>query len=422
MYGRRRKNSTKFVDSRFDTTNKRLHHYWWLPAVLVVVFLCGLGFSSHQVVHQRVMSVIQPSTSSETPPQAQPTEGSPTKATQSSEQPGGEGAKEANVYAATTDTQVGDRFASIPERVYVPNVGDGTVDVIDPETFEIVNHYAVGEIPHHVTPSWDMKKLYVNNEGSSSLTVIDPKTGKPTDTISVPYPYNLYFTPDGKKAIVVVERLQTLEFRDPDTWRLLGSVYIPYAGVDHMDFSANGDFLLASSEWGGVVTKVDTKEMKLTGSIEVGGNPVDVKLSPDGKVFYVANQGQGYGGVHLIDPRAMKQLKFIPTGAGAHGLYVSKDEKSLYVANRRAETISVIDFATRKVSATWEVGGSPDMLQLSPDGTQLWYADRYNGTVSVVNARSGKLIHRIAVGYYPHGLTYFPNVGRFSLGHNGVYR
>jgi YVTN family beta-propeller protein len=368
------------------------------------------------------MSVIQPSTSSVTPPQAQPIEGSPAKATQSSEQPRAEGSKETNLYAATTDTQVGDRFASIPERVYSPNVGDATVDVIDPETFEIVDHYAVGEIPHHVTPSWDMKKLYVNNEASSSLTVIDPKTGKPTDTVSVPYPYNLYFTPDGEKAIVVVERLQTLEFRDPDTWRLLGSVYITSPGVDHLDFSAEGDYLLTSSEWGGVVTKVDTKKMKITGSIDVGGNPVDVKLSPDGKVFYVANQGEGYGGVHVIDPRAMKQLKFIPTGAGAHGLYVSRDAKSLYVANRLAGTISVIDFATRKATAKWEVGGSPDMLQLSPDGTQLWYADRYNGTVSVVNARSGKLINRIAVGYYPHGLTYFPNVGRFSLGHNGVYR
>jgi YVTN family beta-propeller protein len=285
-----------------------------------------------------------------------------------------------------------------------------------------VDHYAVGEIPHHVTPSWDMKKLYVNNEASSSLTVIDPKTGKPTGIIPIPYPYNLYFTPDGKKAIVVVERLQVLEFRDPDTWKPLGSVYIPSPGVDHMDFSADGSYLLASSEWGGTVTKVDIDEMKVTGQVEVGGNPVDVKLSPDGSVFYVANQGRGLGGVHVIDPKTMKVLKFIPTGRGAHGLYPSRDARSLYVANRRTGTISVIDFATRKVTDTWEVGGSPDMLQLSPDGTQLWYADRYDGTVSVVDTRSGKLLQRIPVGYYPHGITYFPNVGRFSLGHNDVYR
>jgi YVTN family beta-propeller protein len=353
---------------------------------------------------------------SEAVPRTQPADavGSSTKS--------GEGTKETNVYSATMTTELGKAVVDLPERVYVPNVGDGTVDVIDPHTYKVVDHYAVGEVPHHVTPSWDMNKLYVNNEGSSSLTAIDPKTGKPTGTIPVPYPYNLYFTPDGKKAIVVVERLQTLEFRDPKTWDLLGSVYIPSPGVDHIDFSADGDYLLASSEWGGMVTKVDMSEMKITGEIYLGGNPVDIKLSPDGSVFYVANQGPDFGGVHVIDPKMMKQLKFIPTGAGAHGLYVSRDAKSLYVANRLAGTISVIEFATRKVTDTWEVGGSPDMLQLSPDGTQLWYADRYNGTVSVVDTRSGKLIHRITVGYYPHGITYFPNVGRFSLGHNGVYR
>jgi YVTN family beta-propeller protein len=336
--------------------------------------------------------------------------------------PGSGKITETNVYAKTTETRVDKRFAGIPERVYVPNVGDNTVDVIDPKTLRVVDHYAVGQMPHHVTPSWDMKELYVNNEASSSLTVIDPGSGEPGGTIRVPYPYNLYFTPDGKEAIVVVERLQTLQFRDPRTWRLLGSLYIPSPGVDHMDFSADGRYLLASSEWGGVVTKVDTHKMRITGQIDLGGAPVDVKLSPDGSVFYVANQGVGFGGVHVIDPKTMRQVKFIPTGAGAHGLYVSRDTKSLYVANRLAGSISVIDLSTRKVSDTWHVGGSPDMLQLSPDGTQLWYADRYNASVSVVDTRSGRLLHRIPVGYFPHGITYFPNVGRYSLGHNGVYR
>jgi YVTN family beta-propeller protein len=374
-----------------------------------------------------ISAIIQPLTPSEKPPDSRPSgaERSPTKSDggpSSSGEKSTEQSTATNVYAATTSTKVSEQLADIPQRVYVPNVGDGTVDVIDPKTFEVVDHYAVGAIPHHVTPSWDMKELYVNNEGSSSLTVIDPRTGEPSGVVSVPYPYNLYFTPDGEEAIVVVERLQTLEFRDPHTWKLLGSVYVPSPGVDHMDFSADGRYLLATSEWGGTVTKVDTKQMKITGELEVGGNPVDVKLSPDGSVFYVANQAPEYGGVHVIDPKTMKQLEFIPTGAGAHGLYVSRDTKSLYVANRLAGTISVIDFGTRKVVQTWEVGGSPDMLQLSPDGTQLWYADRYNGTVSVVDTRSGKLIRRIVVGYYPHGITYFPNVGRYSLGHNGVYR
>jgi YVTN family beta-propeller protein len=388
----------------------------WLLAVLVLASLFGLGYSFTEVEQDRIRSLIQPSTHSKTSSQPQTADAgeSPTKS--------GEDVKESNIYSDTTATKLGEAVAGIPERVYVPNVADATVDVIDPDTFEVVDHYAVGEIPHHVTPSWDMKKLYVNNEASSSLTVIDPKTGRPDGIVPVPYPYNLYFTPDGEKAIVVVERLQTVEFRDPDTWKVLGSVYVPSPGVDHMDFSVDGDYLLASSEWGGVVTKIDTQEMKITGQIEVGGAPVDVKLSPDGSVFYVANQGEGFGGVHVIAPKTMKEVGFIPTGQGAHGLYPSKDTRSLYVANRLAGTISVIDFATRKVTDTWEVGGSPDMLQLSPDGEQLWYADRYHDAVSVVDTSTGKLLRRIAVGYYPHGITYFPNVGRFSLGHNGIYR
>jgi YVTN family beta-propeller protein len=402
-------------------TRKKRRRDLCLVGALVLVSLFALGYSFVEAKQASIRSGIQSFTQSERSPQPQ-TDDSGRSPAKGGEEKSGESAKETNVYAGTTSTKVGEQMAGVRERVYVPNVADATMDVIDPETFKVVDHYAVGEIPHHVTPSWDMKKLYVNNEASSSLTVIDPKTGKPTGFIPVPYPYNLYFTPDGKKAIVVVERLQMLEFRDPDTWRPMGSVYIPSPGVDHMDFSADGSYLLASSEWGGMVTKVDIEEMKITGQVKVGGNPVDVKLSPDGSVFYVANQGRAFGGVHVIDPKTMKEIKFIPTGKGAHGLYPSRNAKSLYVTNRRAGTISVIDFATREVTDTWEVGGSPDMLQLSPDGTQLWYADRYHGTVSVVDTRSGKLLHRIPVGYYPHGITYFPNVGRFSLGHNGVYR
>jgi YVTN family beta-propeller protein len=404
-----------------DAAEKRRRRDLWLVGALILMSLFGLGYSFASAQQAKIRSVTEPSTHSERPPHPQTADTGRLSA-KGGEEKSGESANETNVYAETTSTKVGEQIAGVPERVYVPNVADATMDVIDPETFEVVDHYAIGEIPHHVTPSWDMKKLYVSNEASSSLTVINPKTGKPTDVIPVPYPYNLYFTPDGEKAIVVVERLQTLEFRDPDTWKLTGSVYIPSPGVDHMDFSADGDYLLASSEWSGMVTKVDTRQMKITDQVRVGGAPVDVKLSPDGSVFYVANQSRRFGGVHVIDPKTMKEVKFIPTGKGAHGLYPSRDAESLYVANRLAGTISVIDFATRKVTDTWYVGGSPDMLQLSPDGSQLWYSDRYHGSVSVADTRSGKLLHRIPVGYYPHGIAYFPNVGRFSLGHNGVYR
>jgi YVTN family beta-propeller protein len=328
--------------------------------------------------------------------------------------------EEENVYAATMTSEVKDSLAGLPERVYVPNVVENSITVIDPATFEIVDSYQVEQLPYHVTPSWDMSQLLVNNEESSTFTVIDPETGRPSDTISAPFPYNFYYTPDGKTAIVVVERLQTLEFRDPKTWELKGSVYIPWPGVDHLDFSKDGDYFLASSEWSGVVSKVDVEKMELVDYAEVGALPIDIKLSPDGKYFYVADQGSM--GVHVIEPEEMKEVDFVPTGQGAHGLQVSRDAKSLYVSNRLEGTVSVIDFKTRKVTDKWVTGGTPDMFQLSPDGRQLWVSGRYDGAVYVIDTESGELLSTIYTGAQPHGIAYFPNPGRFSLGHNGVYR
>ena len=310
--------------------------------------------------------------------------------------------------------------ADIPVRVYVPNSDAHTLTVIDPATFQIVGTFATSSVPHHVTPAWDLTKLYVNNTSGNSITVIDPRTGKPGETFSVTDPYNLYFTPDGTKAVVVAERLQRLDFRDPHTWALIKSVPIPGSGVDHLDFSADGKYLIASTEFSGHVVKVDTEKMEVTGSLAVGGLPIDVKMSPDGSVFYVTNQGKH--GVHVIDPEAMKEIAFLATGPGAHGLNYSRDTKRLFVSNRLGGSISVIDPAKNEVIATWKVGGSPDMLQVSTDGSQIWVSNRFHGSVSVIDANDGHVIKTIATGAGAHGVSFFPQPGRFSVGHNGVYR
>ncbi len=325
-----------------------------------------------------------------------------------------------NVYAATTSGTYAPAVAGIPIRVYVPDNDSNDVRVIDPNTFKVVRRFAVGSEPQHISPSWDLRHLYVGNVYSNSLTEIDPRSGRPGRTINVPDPYNLYFTPDGKHAIDVSEGRDTLYFYDPQTWKLQGSLPIPYRGPDHLDFSADGSYFLISTEYGGVVVKVQVQPRKIVGAVNVGGSTVDVKVAPGGDVFYVANQIRG--GVSVIDPNTMKEVKFIPTGAGAHGFAMARDARHLYVTNRLGGTISVIDTRTQRVTATWHVGRSPDMLQVSADGTQLWTSNRFDASVSVIDTLSGKVLHVIPVGGHPHGLTLFPQPGRYSLGHNGVYR
>jgi YVTN family beta-propeller protein len=325
-----------------------------------------------------------------------------------------------NIYSYTLTPHLSPAVANVPLRVYVPNSDAASVSVIDPTTMKVVDRFSVGVRPHHVTPSWDLTKLYVNNTEGNTLTEIDPMTGRPTRNIPITDPYNLYFTPDGTKAIVVAERYQRLDFYNPADWSFIKSVGIPWAGVDHADFTADGRYFIASCEFSGQVVKVDTEAMEVVGRVNVGSMPIDVKMSPDGTVLYVANQGRH--GVSLVDPETMTEIGFLRTGTGAHGLNVSRDAATLFVSNRMEGTISVIDFATRSVRETWRVGGSPDMIQVSADGTRLWTSNRFHGSVSVIDTTTGKLIATIPTGAGAHGVSLFPQPGRYSVGHNGVYR
>lgn len=329
-----------------------------------------------------------------------------------------------DVYAATRPGNLSPVVQSFPERVYVPNGGNDTVDVIDPKTFKIIDHFSVGREPQHVTPSYDLKTLWVLSDLGDSLARVDPATGKKVDTIPVMDPYNMYYTPDGHYAIVVAERLRRLDFRDAQTMKMVESVRVPCRGVDHMDFSADGRYLIASCEFSGELVKVDVATRKLLGVLKVPGHamPQDVRLTPDGSLFFSADMAAN--GVHEIDGEAFKIVGFIPTGKGAHGLYFSRDSKMMYVSNRGEGTISLVDVKTRKVATKWTIpgGGSPDMGGVSADGKVLWLSGRYDSDVYALDTTDGHLLARIRVGKGPHGLCFYPQPGRYSLGHTGNMR
>jgi YVTN family beta-propeller protein len=328
--------------------------------------------------------------------------------------------KATGVYDHTGPADLSPAVAGVPSRVYVPNTENDSVDVIDPATFKIVDHFAVGDVPQHIAPAWDLKTLYVTNNSGNSLTPIDPVTGKPGPPIPVDDPYNLYFTPDGAHAIVVAEALRRLDIRDPRTWALQKSVPTPCNGVDHADFTADGRQMLLSCEFDGQLLRFDLDRLEITGTVNVGGSPVDVRLTPDGSVFLVANQKRS--GVSIVDIADMREIGFVATGEGAHGVYPSRDATAFYVSNRLAGSVTVLDATTRAVTATWKIGGSPDMGGVSTDGTQLWLTGRYHRSVYVIDTRTGELIHTIKVGRGPHGLCLFPQPGRFSMGHTGNFR
>lgn len=331
-----------------------------------------------------------------------------------------------NIYAHTLPGMLAPVARRARYLVYAPDSqGDG-VYVINPRTYKVIRFIQSGQMVQHVVPAWDLRTLYATNDLGDSLTPINPDTGRRAGpNIQVTDPYNMYFTPDGRHAIVVEEANRTLAFRNPHTFALQKALPVDCAGVDHMDFSADGSFALASCEFSGQMVQVNLRTKSVMRYIDVGGSPQDVKLSPDGRTFFVANRylpARGASGVQLIDARTMRVLRFIPTRLDAHGLYVSRNTRALYVTNRAGGAITVIDFTTRRIIAVWRVPGTPDMGGVSPDGKVLWLAGRYTGSVYAISTRTGRLIASIPAGISPHGLCIWPQPGRYSTGHTGVMR
>jgi YVTN family beta-propeller protein len=333
-------------------------------------------------------------------------------------------ANPANIYADAGANMLSPAVSGVPYRIYVPNSGGSTVTVIDPNTYRVITTYQTGSEPQHVVPSYDMRTLYSTNDLANSLTPIDPHTGLPAGpNIPVDDPYNMYFTPDGRYAVVVAEAHAHLDFRDPHTFALEHRIDVNCSGVDHIDFAANGAYLIATCEFSGQLVRVDLHTLKVDGYLDLpGSSPQDIKLDPTGHTFYVADKN--HAGVWLIDAASFRPVGFIPTGPDAHGLYPSRDDRDLYVTNRGNGSITVIDFATEKIATTWRIpgGGSPDMGNVSPDGKVLWVSGRYNAVVYAISTTNGQLLAEIPVGSQPHGLCVWPQPGRYSLGHTGITR
>ena len=346
-------------------------------------------------------------------------------------------------------------------RVYVPNLRGNSVSVIDPEKMKVVDTFKVGQSPQHVVVGYDLRTLWAANNAersnNGSLTPIDPRTGKPGTAVPVDDPYNMYFTPDGKSAIVVAEARHRLDFRDPKTMAMQYQIDAPKCGgINHADFSMDGKSAFFTCEFDGSIAKIDLVDRKVAGYLVLKmpatrlkdkvvadggpttevctskkGMPQDIRFSPDGRKLYVADMEAD--GVHVLDAASFTETGFIATGVAAHGLYPSRDGKRLYVANRGSHrihgprhgpgSVTVLDFASEKIVANWKIpgGGSPDMGNVTADGRFLWLSGRYDDVVYRFDTTSGD-VRQIAVGQEPHGLTVWPQPGRYSLGHTGNLR
>jgi YVTN family beta-propeller protein len=329
----------------------------------------------------------------------------------------------AHVYAAAAAGELAPATRTAKSLVYVANSGGDGYDIIDQKTMKLVKHRVTtsgSPGPQRVVPGWDLTTLYVTDPAAGTLTPVDPRSGADGASLPVADAYNLSFTPDGRYAVVIKKDKQELDFRDPHTFASLKTLPLKCPGPESIDYTADDRYAVLSCEFGGKLIRIDLSTLTVAGTLNIGGMPEQVRLDPLGQLFYVADLSAG--GLHEIDAATFQQIGFLSTGRGTHDIIVSRDSRSLYVTNRTTGTVAVVDVVSRQVTATWKVGGSPDLGGVSANGNVLWLGDTYGNTVYALATKDGAVLATIPVGKNPLGLTVWPQPGRYALGGTGTLR
>ena len=345
-----------------------------------------------------------------------------------------------NVYAATHAGMLSPAVRTARPNLYVPDSTGSTVTVISQRTRRILRVLHTGYLSQHVVPAYDLHRLVVNASAADRLTLPRPGDGTGERLGARDPAVQPLLHPGRHAAVVMVEQHDIIRFADPRTFRRIADVSPRGCrGPNHADFSGNGRFFVVTCEFSGELVKISTLGHRVLGSLKLDPRPTakhaspaglmgmsmpqDIRLSPDGRTFYVADMGTDE--LRLIDAAdaspACRASACPATRTGSTRAATAPVSTSPIAVPGE---VSVLDFATNRIVDTWVIpgGGSPDMGGVSADGSMLWLSGRYDGVVYGFRTRDGRLVARIHVGGSPHGLCVWPQPGRYSLGHTGNMR
>jgi YVTN family beta-propeller protein len=279
-----------------------------------------------------------------------------------------------------------------PASLLVLSKKDHTLAIVDPATLKITATVPVGDDPHEVVASADGRTAWVSNYGSgtlNTLSVIDLVNAKalpPVDLGLLRGVHGLTFV--GGKLWFTAEGAKAIGRYDPATAKV---DWIMGTGQDrtHMIWvSADQQRIVTTNVRSGTVSLMEHVAMPT-------GTP-----PPNAPTPYRPARGDGKEWTETV----------VKVGRNSEGFDLSPDEKEIWVANGGDGTISVIDYAAKKVVATLNVNiPGANRLKFTRDGKRVLVSTLDGKDLLVLDAETRKEIKRLPIGAEAAGIEIEPN-------------
>ena len=280
---------------------------------------------------------------------------------------------------------------------------DHTLAIVDPATLSVTARMPVGDDPHEVIASQDGRTAYVSNYGFGAfhtiavLDLVTPKPLKSLDLGALNGPHGLdfqqgklWFTAEGAKCIGRYDPT-----KDKIDW-VLG---IGQNRTHMLYVFPDAKRIVMTNVNSGTVTVADHEEAK--GGPPVSGGP------PPGQP---GGPPPGFPPGAILPPGGDWVMTNIPVGQRDEGFDVSPDGKEAWIANAGDGTVSVIDLAAKRVTATLQVDvKSANRLKFTPDGRHVLISLLGGGDLVVIDVEHHKVEKRIPIGKGSAGILIQPD-------------
>src|ERR1017187_1435414 len=272
---------------------------------------------------------------------------------------------------------------------------DNTLSIVDPVSLVVIATLPSWPDPHEVVASADGKFAYISNYGGgayntiSVIDLVEQKALPAVDLGPLRGPHGLVYA--GGKVWFTAEAAKVIGSYDPMT-KKVDWVLGTGQNRTHMIF--------VSEDLKRIVTSnVSSATMTLVEKSVGGGRGPGPGPGP----------GPGRGGPGG-PPRADWDETVVAVGRGAEGFDVSPDGKEIWAANAQDGTISILDFAGKKVVQTLAADVmSANRLKFTPDGKRVFVSTLNGSDVSIFDAATRALVKRVKVGRGAAGILMHPD-------------
>ena len=292
-------------------------------------------------------------------------------------------------------------------QIYVTNMLNNSVSIVDIANNEVVKRVKVGTDPDGAAFNAQTGLLYVSNTGSDSVTVVDVARHV-TTTIEVGALPSGVVVDERNNMAYVVQATGGITVINGSSNEVTGSISVPGASLDGIAFDFADMRGYVGDFDNGIISVINLTTNTIIGEIDVGGGPAAIDIDPDAGIVY--SSIPSLGAVVAINAATGAVMHTIPVGGSPSGLVFNPNGDRVYVGDTLSNAVQVIDARTHTVAREIPIGQAPHGMDVIQSTNTLYVTSQESGDIVAIDGDTDVMLGSIKADAGSRAIAVNPSV------------